>query len=98
MANRIKEQQLGLADRTSSATLRAKQLLYFSSFAQVHGLPAGYDRYGISPFLHDDASEAAVGARLRLTARNWLSFSEALPTPETSRILANHRHPAWSPG
>ena len=107
MENRIKHQQLGLfSDRTSSETMRAKQLrLYFSSFAYVlmHGLRG----LGLDGTQHARAQcttirlkLSKIGARIRITVRKvWLSFSEAYPySRDFAQILASiRRYPAWPP-
>ena len=83
MENRIKEQQLGLlADRTSTATMRANQLrLCFASFAYV--LMHGLRRLGLAATQYARAQCTTIrlkllkiAARIRITVRKvWLSFS-----------------------
>ena len=96
MANRIKEQQLGLfADRTSSKLMAANQLrLYFSAFAYLimHTLR----RVGLAGTKLAWAQSwtlrlklLKIGAQVRVTTRKvWLSFSESYPyAPLLSTVL-----------
>ena len=76
MENRIKEQHLGLiADRTSTATMRANRLrLYFSSVVSM--LMHGLRRLGLLGAAHANAQSTTIrvkllktGARISITAR-----------------------------
>ena len=83
MANRIKENQLGLfANRTSSGQMQTNQLrLYFSSFAYL--VPQTLRRVGLAGTTLARAQcwtlrvrLLKIGAQVRVTTRRvWLYFS-----------------------
>ena len=107
MEKRIKEQQTGhVADRTSTATLRANQLrLYFASFAYV--LMHGLRRLGLAGTRWARAQCGTlrvkllnVAARVRVTARKvWLSFPSVYPYRDefAAAAAALCRGPARAP-
>ncbi len=89
MENRIKEQLMLFADRTSTAWLRSNQLrLYFSSVAYL--LMAGLRRLGLKGTELAWAQCATlrlkllkIGALIRVTARKvWVSMAGGYPYPE----------------
>ena len=100
MENRIKEQQLWLlADRTSSATMRANQLpLYFSTFAGI--LMTILRRVGLRGTDLTNARIDTIRSRLlkiagciRVTVRKGrLSFASVFPFQDVfEQVLANLR-------
>ena len=96
MENRIKEQLMLFADRTSSAYLRSNQIrLYFSSIA--YALMEGLRRLGLKA---TDLVQAQcetirlkvlkIGALIRITVRKvWVSMAGGYPGAERwARIYA----------
>lgn len=96
MENRIKEQLMLFADRTSTAFLRSNQIrLYFSSVAYL--LMAALRRLGLKGTELASAQCATlrlkllkIGALIRVTARKvWVSMAGGYPYPELwARVLA----------
>jgi DDE family transposase len=96
MENRIKEQLMLFADRTSTTFLRSNQIrLYFSSVAYL--LMAALRRLGLKGTELASAQCATlrlkllkIGALIRVTARKvWVSMAGGYPYPELwARVLA----------
>ncbi len=96
MENRIKEQLMLFADRTSTAFLRSNQIrLYFASVAYL--LMAALRRLGVKGTELASAQCATlrlkllkIGALIRVTARKvWVSMAGGYPYPELwARVLA----------
>jgi len=94
MENRIKEQLMLFADRTSTAYLRSNQIrLYFSSVAYV--LMQALRRLGLqgTEWAHAQCTTLRlkllkIGALIRITVRKvWVSMATGYPYPERFRQI-----------
>ena len=94
MENRIKEQLMLFADRTSTAYLRSNQIrLYFSSVAYL--LLQALRRWGLAGTEMARAQCSTlrlkllkIGALIRLTARKvWVSMAAGYPDAELFRTV-----------
>jgi Transposase DDE domain group 1 len=102
MENRIKEQQLDLfADRTSAATMRAKQLLWFASFAYV--LLEAVRRIGLRQTQFQDATCGTIrlkllklGARVTVSVRRIKVAIASACLYRTEFALAHRRLASWT--
>jgi len=89
MENRIKEQLSLFSDRLSTETLRANQLVYFSSLAYV--LLEALRRVGLAGTEEAELQVETIRLRLlkiagqvRITARKiWIRYSRAYPWKNT---------------